>query len=126
MNSPTFTVERNMRGDLKAETDIELHRIDDTHTRVASITTMKGMNASVRCRVQVGIRERNPGTGWAGFSFAMGFGGPSGDYSAILAHETTRATEKAIARVHAAGLAAWPGVEAAVREKYAARDLIEA
>lgn len=125
MNSTQIQVTRNMRGELQAETDIELHKIDATHTRIARITTMKGTRG-VRCWVQVGIHEAARAGGFQGFSYAMGFGGPGGDYSATLASEANRCTMAAIARVHAAGLAAWIGIEAAVRAKYPAPELATA
>lgn len=117
MNSTQIQVTRNMRGELQAETDIELHRIDSTHSRIARITTSKG-NRGVSCAVQVGIREDASASGFTGFSFMM-----FGDYRATLASEANRCTAATVARVHAAGLAAWTGIEATVRAKYPAPEL---
>lgn len=117
MNSPQIQVHRNMRGELQAETDIELHRIDDKHVRVARITTSKG-GRGVSCLVQVGSREDVGASGFVGFSFML-----AGDYRASLASEAGRCTAATVARVHAAGLAAWTGIEATVRAKYPAPEL---
>jgi hypothetical protein len=117
ISSIPFEVARDIRGDLKAQTDIELQRLNSVQTRVARVTTSKGARGVVSCTVTVGIRESAGPSGFSGFTHAMGIGG-GGDYRSALAGEQTRGTEASIRRVHLAGLAVLPGHLDAIRLHY--------
>ncbi|CAB4158628.1 hypothetical protein UFOVP703_22 [uncultured Caudovirales phage] len=117
ITSIPFNVVRDIRGELKAETEIELQRLDATRTRVAKVSTSKGDRGTVNSAVTVGIRESASPSGFSGFVVALGIGG-GGDYRCALAGEQTRATEQAIRRVHLAGLAVLPGHLDAIRARY--------
>jgi len=114
---PIFVVERNVRGELQARTDIELQQLSDTTSRVARVTTDKSARGGVSCDIMVGVLERGRAGGFSGFTYALGIGGV-GDYYATLASEKTRATEKAISRVHTAGLAAIKDHLTTIRVRY--------
>jgi hypothetical protein len=103
-------VKRTMHGDLQAETRIPLG-FDNKELR---ITTSKWGGGKVTARASVVTITD------VGYTFAIGiFGSGKGDYSKTVAWEQTRATEKAIRRVHAQALAQAYGIEAEARAHYA-------
>ena len=105
-----FTVKRNMRGDLEAETDIEL----DESGRVIRLSTSKRSGGSIATYATVGTAKPAAGSTFASFSFVM-----FQDFNKAILTTQGRATEKTIAAQHQQALAGADALKADVAAFYA-------